>query len=59
MREYWVVDPIQKRVIVHDFENTDIPKTYGFDSLVPVGIFDGKCEIDFAEIYKQIEFMYE
>lgn len=59
VREYWIVDPIQMRVIVHDFENTDIPKTYGFDSLVPVGIFDGKCVIDFAEIYKQIEFMYE
>lgn len=59
VREYWVVDPIQKRVIVHDFENTDIPKTYGFDCKVPVGIFDGKCEIDFMEIYKQIEFMYE
>ena len=59
VREYWIVDPIQKRVIVHYFENTNIPKTYGFDGKVPVGIFDGKCEIDFTEIYKQIEFMYE
>lgn len=59
VREYWLVDPIQKRVTVHDFENTDIPKTYGFDSKVPVGIFDSQCEMDFAEIYRQIEFMYE
>lgn len=59
VREYWIVDPIQKRVIVYDFEHTDIPKTYGFDSIVPVGIFDGMCEIDFTEIYRQIEFMYE
>ena len=59
VREYWIVDPIQKHVIVHHFEVTDIPKTYGFDSKVPVGIFDDKCVIDFEEIYRQIEFMYE
>ena len=59
VREYWIVDPIQKHVVVHHFEFTDIPKTYGFDAKVPVGIFEGKCVIDFAEIYKQIEFMYE
>lgn len=59
VREYWIVDPVQKHVIVHHFEATDIPKTYGFDSKVPVGIFDDKCVIDFEEIYKQIEFMYE
>ena len=57
VREYWIVDPIQKHVVVHDFERTDIPKTYGFDCKVPVGIFDGKCVIDFEEIYQQIEFM--
>jgi Uma2 family endonuclease len=59
VREYWIVDPIQKHVVVHHFEFTDIPKAYGFDAKVPVGIFAGKCEIDFAEIYKEIEFMYE
>ena len=59
VREYWIVDPIQKHVIVHHFEVTDISKTYGFDSKVTVGIFDDKCVIDFEEIYRQIEFMYE
>lgn len=59
VREYWIVDPVQKLVVVHHFESTDIPKTYGFDAKVPVGIFDGNCVIDFEEIYSQIEFMYE
>ena len=59
VREYWIVDPIQKRVVVHYFESKDIPKTYGFDAKVPVGIFGDGCVIDFAEIYNQIEFMYE
>lgn len=59
VREYWIVDSIQKRVVVHYFESTDIPKTYEFDAKVPVGIFGDGCVIDFAEIYNQIEFMYE
>ena len=59
VREYWLVDPIQKHIVVHDFEHGDISRTYGFDGKVPVGIFEGECEIDFAEIYRQIEFMYE
>ncbi len=59
VREYWIVDPIQKHVVVHDFEHTDIPKTYEFDCKVPVEIFNKECKIDFEEIYRQIEFMYE
>lgn len=59
VREYWIVDPIQKRVVVHYFESTDIPKTYGFNAKVSVGIFGDDCVIDFAEIYRQIELMYE
>lgn len=58
VKEYWLVDPQKKRVVVYQFEH-DIQKIYGFDMKVPVGIFDGKCEIDFKEIYEQIEFMYK
>ena len=29
-----------------------------FDDEVPVGIFEGKCKINFAEIYEYMEFMY-
>ena len=52
VREYWLVDPIQKHIVVHDFEHGDIPRTYVFNDKVPVGIFEGECEIDFAEIYR-------
>lgn len=57
--EYWVVDPDQKKVAVYDFAHEELPAVYGFDSKVPVGIFDGECEIDFAEIYEYIRFLYE
>ena len=37
-----------------------IPKTvaYSFDDAIPVGIWDGKCVVDFKYIYSQVEFMY-
>lgn len=59
VREYWMIDPDKKMVIVYDWTKSEIPKVYGFDSKVPVGIFDGECEIDFREIYDEIKFLYE
>ena len=59
VREYWLVDPEKKKVIVYDFEQEEIPKIYGFDTQVPVGIFGGECKVDFAEIYEEIRFIYK
>ncbi len=59
VREYWMVDPDKKKVVVYDWNKSDMPVVYGFDAKVPVGIFDGECEIDFAEIYEEIAFLYE
>ncbi len=51
VREYWIVDPDTKKVIVYDFEGDSvIPAMYTFADKVPVAIFDGKCQIDFADI---------
>ena len=59
VREYWMVDPDRHKIIVHLFgEDPDIC-LYGFDDQVPVGIYDGKCVIDFKEISEQIAFLYE
>ena len=59
VREYWLVDPKGKKVIVYDFEAEVTPSIYGFSSKVPVGIFGGECEVDFAKIYEYISFLYE
>jgi len=59
VREYWIVDPKQKKIIVYDFDHEDYPVIYGFESKVPVQIFNGECEVDFAEIYEYISFLYE
>lgn len=50
VREYWLVDPDARRIIVYNWEQEEILNIYGFEDKVPVGIFDGKCVVDFAEV---------
>lgn len=40
VREYWIVDPAERKVIVYKSENKDI-KEYTFDDEIPVGIYEG------------------
>ena len=58
VREYWLVDPDKLKVIVYDFTKEDYT-IYGFDSVIPVAIWDGRCQIDFSKLYDQIRFIYE
>ena len=56
VREYWVVDPKNKTVIVHRLEEEDYkPEIYGFESEIPIGISGGKCSIDFSRVARRIE----
>lgn len=59
VREYWLIDAAQKKVIVYDFESGQYPAIYGFDAKIPVSIWEGECEIDFNEVYEYISFLYE
>ena len=52
-REYWIVDPLNMRVAVLDFEG-NLDGVYTFDQKVPVRISGGRCEIDFSLIKKDI-----
>lgn len=51
VRELWIVDPKERRVMVYDFrtEETQI-SIYGFEDRVPVLISDGDCVVDFTRI---------
>ena len=64
VREYWIVFPDAKKVVVYLFEkNEEVkdlqPVEYTFADKVPVGIWDNRCEVDFAEIYERCSFLYE
>lgn len=49
VREYWIVDPLKKTIMVYSFEKEEAPVIYHFTDKVPVGIYEDFA-IDFAEI---------
>ena len=61
VREYWIVDPFEKTILVYLFSE-DAPleyRKYGGDEKVPVGIWDGACQVDFGEIFAYLDSLEE
>lgn len=54
VKEYWIVNIEEKSVLVYDFTKSDFSTEYSFDDKVPVGIWDGKCKVNFRKIYEEI-----
>lgn len=54
VREYWIVDPMEKQTIVYCFYRYDAERgwvtTYPFDKPIPVGIWDGATSVAVAEL---------
>ena len=57
VREYWIVMPENRKVLVYFFEKSPDPVEYSFVDEIPVGIWDGKCKVNFKEIFESIEFL--
>ncbi|WP_367568454.1 Uma2 family endonuclease [Lacrimispora sp.] len=49
VREYWIVNPIKKSIVVYNMENDSTPIIYTFNDKVKVNIFES-LTIDFNEI---------
>ena len=50
VREYWIVDPMDKKTAVYQFEQVGVvPVFFPFGTLIPVGIWDGKLCIRVGE----------
>lgn len=54
VREYWIIEPDNRKVIVQSFENDTI-NIYGFDDLIPVGIWNGECRIDLKDTVELLD----
>lgn len=54
VREYWIVDPVKRQIMVYFFEEDVLPVTYSFDDKIPVNISGGKCSVDFSEISRRL-----
>ena len=57
VREYWVVDPEKKKVIVYKFVPEVEISIYPGTGSVPVGIWNGECSVNFAEIFDYVSFL--
>lgn len=58
VREYWIVDPEQEKVLVYDFTREVYPAIYGFTDKIPVGIYKGDCIVDFDMIQKYLHSIF-
>ena len=59
VREYWMIDPEKKSLVVYDLEHDEFPVIYGADAKVPVRIWNGECKVDMGLIFRHIDFLYE
>lgn len=55
VREYWIIDPDKKKLLVYDFENDAWPALYGLQGKIPVGIYQGRLEIDLDMVAEAIQ----
>ena len=58
VKEYWMVDSDEKRIVVYLQDTEFMMHIYGFQDQIPVHIFDGQCLIDFGKISERIENIY-
>lgn len=50
VREYWIIDVKEKRIIAYMFGENTMVRKYSFEDQIPLGISDGKIVIDFKRI---------
>ena len=50
VREYWIIDPFQKKTLVYFFDEGNHPTIYPFDTPIPVHIWEGRLSITVAEL---------
>lgn len=52
VKEYWIVDPVNRVVLVHTLEEGayHAPEVYNQDAVVPVGVLED-CRIDLSEVF--------
>ena len=44
VREYWIIDPMNEKVLVYRFGNSNVTEFYTFDDTITVGIYSENSE---------------
>ena len=55
VREYWVIDPEKKILIVYDFAEEGLPCIYPLEGEVGLAIYEEKLKINLTKIAEIIE----
>lgn len=55
VREYWILDPYQKKLLIYDSESEVSPRILGLDEPVPVGIYKGELVIQMKRIREWVD----
>ncbi len=55
VREYWIIDPKEKRLITYDFENGENVASYPFTEVVGLSIYDKQIVLDLTELAEIVE----
>ena len=55
VREYWIVDPEFREILVYFYKNGFSYKRYSFNDVVPISIYDGKLSVDFGEVLEYLK----
>lgn len=55
VREYWILDPYKRVLVIYNFENHETPVLCGLSEPMPMGIYNGKLMIDFSIINEIID----
>ncbi len=50
VREYWIIDPKNEKVLVYFFEEKSFPDTFDFHTPIPVHIWNGKLNITISDL---------
>lgn len=55
VREYWIIDPLKKTVLVNRFEKNEPPMILPLVGFLEVSVYDGNLKIDLDEIMNCIQ----
>ena len=55
VKEYWIIDPKKRQLIVYDYINGDFPMHYDLDRKVGMALYNKELVIDLKEIAELIQ----
>ncbi|MBQ8821121.1 MAG: Uma2 family endonuclease, partial [Lachnospiraceae bacterium] len=55
VREYWIIDPEENRLITYDFENGENVASYPFTEVVGLSIYEKEISVDLRELAEILE----